>query len=70
MVSEYVADIGNYCCTKRYTQSKGISGMLWSDQNWNVWVAYANCNHPADQDHPGFAPDPNKWGPNGACEDV
>ncbi|KAK0654825.1 hypothetical protein B0T16DRAFT_383844 [Cercophora newfieldiana] len=67
-IREFAAKPGKECCTKRYTDSKGISGQQFSDQNWNVIIAYANCNHPQDQDRPGFGPAGDPWGPNGACE--
>ncbi|KAK0629526.1 hypothetical protein B0T17DRAFT_615290 [Bombardia bombarda] len=66
LVGAWSGDAGG-CCPKDWTKSKGVSGQLLSTDGWNVIVAYANCNHPADQDRPAMGPD-NSWGPNGPCE--
>jgi hypothetical protein len=66
-INQFAATVGTQCCTLDYTQSKGISGQQFSDQGWNVFVAYANCNHDLDSDHPGFGPAGDPWGPNGEC---
>lgn len=60
----WMSDVGG-CCPKNWEISKGISGQEFSDQGWNVVIAYANCNHAPDADRPG---DFQKWGPNGQCE--
>ena len=67
-INEFAASVGRSCCTKDYTESKGISGQQFSDQGWNVIVAYGNCNHDQDRDRPGFGPADDPWGPNGECQ--
>ncbi|KAK3936356.1 hypothetical protein QBC46DRAFT_412178 [Diplogelasinospora grovesii] len=66
-----VADFGGEaakCCTADWTKSKGISGQQFSDEGWNVIVAYANCNHDANSDRPAMGPSDDPWGPNGECQ--
>jgi len=66
---DFTNSIGGKCCTKDYHKSKGISGRQWSDQDFNVVVAYGNCNHGIDSDKPAPGPKNDPWGPNGLCED-
>lgn len=66
---DFTTTIGTKCCTKDYTQSKGLSGRLWSDQDFNVAVGYANCNHGIDSDKPAMGPNEDPWGPNSVCLD-
>ena len=66
---DFTNSIGGKCCTKDYHKSKGISGRQWSDQDFNVVVAYGNCNHGIDSDEPAPGPKNDPWGPNGLCED-
>ncbi|KAK0752601.1 hypothetical protein B0T18DRAFT_427041 [Schizothecium vesticola] len=66
---DFTNSIGGKCCTKDYHDSKGISGRQWSDQDFNVVVAYGNCNHGIDSDKPAPGPKNDPWGPNGLCED-
>ena len=67
-IRAFAATVGSKCCTKSYTESKGISGQEFSDQHWNVIVAYANCNHDKDRDRPSYGPVGDPWGPNGECQ--
>lgn len=66
---DFTTTIGTKCCTKDYHNSKGLSGRLWSDQDFNVAVAYANCNHGIDSDKPAMGPKEDPWGPNSVCLD-
>ncbi|KAK1828922.1 hypothetical protein QBC39DRAFT_374237 [Podospora conica] len=65
---DFTNSIGGKCCDKDPKKSKGLSGRQESDQNFNVVVAYANCNHGEDSDKPTKGPASDPWGPNGACE--
>ena len=69
-VHDWFSKVAGSCCTQAYTKSKGISGRLLGDQNWNVAVAYGNCNHGQDADKPSMGPKEDPWGPNGACENA
>lgn len=52
------------CCTN--WMHKGISGQLFSPSGYNVIISYANCNHRADADRPGFTALEGS-GVNGEC---
>jgi hypothetical protein len=62
--ADFASHVGSVCCKSSYTVSKGLSGQAFSNEGWNVCVAYANCNHPADRDAPSIFIPP---GPNGEC---
>ena len=53
------------CCRRSVVFSQGQSGQIFSSENFNVVVAYANCNHDPDRDRPSDFGDSN----NGSCED-
>ncbi|KAJ9148590.1 hypothetical protein NKR23_g4986 [Pleurostoma richardsiae] len=63
-IADYASIIAKQCCTKPYTESKGISGEMSTEEGWSIFVAYGNCKHGRDADRPGPAPDPY----NGKCE--
>lgn len=64
-VADYASHVGATCCNaKPATESKGTSGQAFSDQGWNVDIAYGNCNHAPDRDPPSIFGRP---GPNGEC---
>ncbi|KAK1830842.1 hypothetical protein QBC39DRAFT_409324 [Podospora conica] len=66
-VADYADWIFDYCChnTNFY---KGQSGQIFNDpKNYNVVIAYGNCRHDKDADHPSIGPAKDPWGPNGVC---
>lgn len=64
--ADFASAVGSACCKSSYTVSKALSGQAFSDEGWNVCVAYANCNHAANADAPSIFGLP---GLNGVCRD-
>lgn len=63
-VASMAQDIQQSCCQSSFHD--GTSGQVFDPSEYNVVVAYANCNHAADADRPEFSSQ-DGWGVNGEC---
>ncbi|KAK0615287.1 hypothetical protein B0T17DRAFT_511058 [Bombardia bombarda] len=63
-VAYYAQNSLDLCCTGGDT---AVSGQQFSDGNFNVIVAAADCSTGEDTYRPSKGPSSDPWGPNGEC---